>query len=68
MASLYGIVWAICICGIGVMVHNVIPLVASEFAMPVLFIDVWALVFWMVMLWQIHIMCCTMNAIRSLSK
>lgn len=63
-----GIVWAICICGIGVIVSFVVPFVASEYAMSFPFILVWALTFWMVMLCQNHFMCCIIDAIGSLSR
>ena len=66
MASLYGIVWVICICGIGIMESFVVPFVASEFAMSFIFIHLWALAFRMVMLWHNHFMCYSMDDIRSL--
>ena len=57
-----GIVWAICICGIGVIVSFVVPFVASEYAMSFPFILVWALTFWIVMLSPNHFMCCIIES------
>lgn len=66
LASLHGMVWATCMCGIGVMALLVVLLVASEYAISFPMMHLCTRTFWMVMLWRNHVMCCTMDAISSL--
>lgn len=66
MASLYGMVRAMCICGVRVMTHLVVPSIACEFAILFPMMHACALTFWMVMLCWNHVMHCIVDVVSIL--
>lgn len=52
--SQYGVVCAICICIVGVGLASVVPSLANWSATSLPIIPVWALTFWIVILWFDH--------------
>ena len=67
LARLYGMVWATCMRGMGVMVLFEVPSFASESAMSFPSIPMWALIFPNFFLCQNHVMCWTIDVISNLS-
>ena len=55
LASVYGMMWATSMWGIGIVLFFVVPSVANECALSFPSICVWAPTFWMVMLCRNHV-------------
>lgn len=64
-ASLYGILWAMCICGIAMMVGLVVLSFVSVIASSFPWIFACVLIFWMVILYGNHVMRWTIETTRS---